>query len=81
MCFQKVRVAAVQCLGMLTTLPHHILFPYQSQVTRTLGKVVDDHKRMVRHEAVQARNEWSVLPVKHTKINIIANMHFPPLPH
>ncbi|XP_064631071.1 MMS19 nucleotide excision repair protein homolog [Lineus longissimus] len=57
----KVRISSLQCLGMLTTLPIHKLVPHQRVVTRDLAAVLDDKKRLVRKEAVQARGEWFLL--------------------
>ncbi|CAH1783557.1 unnamed protein product [Owenia fusiformis] len=63
----KVRILALQCLGLMTTLPHHILFPFKSKILHTLGEVVDDKKRLVRKEAVKARTEWYLLGAPSTK--------------
>ncbi|XP_077991989.1 MMS19 nucleotide excision repair protein homolog [Glandiceps talaboti] len=57
----KVRIAALKCVGVLTTLPHHTVYPHQKNVLRQLGPILDDRKRFVRREAVTARNEWFML--------------------
>ncbi|XP_033632616.1 MMS19 nucleotide excision repair protein homolog isoform X2 [Asterias rubens] len=57
----KVRISALRCIGEFTTLPHHIVFPYQSQVIRGLVPRLDDKKRVVRKEAVRSRNLWMML--------------------
>ncbi|KAL5022527.1 hypothetical protein ScPMuIL_001682 [Solemya velum] len=54
----KIRIAALKSLGVMTVLSDHVILPYKSQVTRTLEQVLDDHKRLVRNEAVLARGEW-----------------------
>ncbi|XP_033098455.1 MMS19 nucleotide excision repair protein homolog [Anneissia japonica] len=55
------RIAALKCLGDITTLPHHIVFPYKEKLIRFLGKRLDDKKRIVRKEVVKARNKWFLL--------------------
>ncbi|XP_013406469.2 MMS19 nucleotide excision repair protein homolog, partial [Lingula anatina] len=57
----KVRIAALQCLGMMTTLPQHLTTPHQKTVVRELAHPLDDKKRLVRKEAAQARGEWYLL--------------------
>lgn len=57
----KVRMEALKCLGALTTLPHHVVYPYKTKVCRALADSVDDKKRLVRKEAVKCRNEWFLL--------------------
>jgi DNA repair/transcription protein MET18/MMS19 len=56
-----VRIAALQCVGVLTILPHHVVFPYRMQVIRELASTLDDRKRLVRKEAVKCRGEWYLL--------------------
>ncbi|KJE97844.1 hypothetical protein CAOG_07928 [Capsaspora owczarzaki ATCC 30864] len=63
----KLRIAALQCLGLMATaLPAQATFPSRNVVVSGLAKAVDDPKRLVRVEAVKARNEWYLL-VKSTK--------------
>ncbi|XP_052770536.1 MMS19 nucleotide excision repair protein homolog [Mya arenaria] len=57
----KVRISALKCLKELTTLPSHVLVPYQNKVCRALVPVLDDMKRLVRAQAVVARQEWILL--------------------
>jgi len=55
----SVRVAALKYLGLLPNLVRYdILHPYKSTVLRELAKVLDDPKRSVRKEAVDARTNW-----------------------
>ena len=55
---QKVRIAAVKCIGLLTLLPAPVVARHQTTVTRALGSSLDDHKRLVRAEVVKARGDW-----------------------
>lgn len=57
----KVRIAALKCLKALTQLPHHFVFPYKSDVIRQLATCLNDKKRLVRKEAVDARCSWFLL--------------------
>ncbi|KAI0241835.1 MMS19 nucleotide excision repair protein [Lamellibrachia satsuma] len=57
----KVRVGALQCLTKFTALPEHVVLPQQDRVTRHLAAALDDHKRLVRQEAVNARTQWILL--------------------
>lgn len=57
---QKVRIAALKCIEEMTTLPVHIVIPYRGQITRALEPALDDPKRLVRKQAVTARQEWYV---------------------
>jgi len=57
----KIRMEALKCLGSMTTLPHHAVYPYKTKVCRALADTVDDKKRLVRKEAVKCRNEWYLL--------------------
>ena len=56
----KVRMAALQAIGALSTLPSHLLYPHAVNVVLQLDSCVDDKKRLVRKEAVKARAEWWV---------------------
>ena len=57
----KVRQMAVRCLflmpGNITGLPNPLL-AVRSDVLKSLGKILDDPKRDVRKEAVDARAAW-----------------------
>ncbi|XP_071828217.1 MMS19 nucleotide excision repair protein homolog isoform X3 [Apostichopus japonicus] len=57
----KVRIAALKCLKSLTQLSSHYVLPYKSDVTRQLTIALDDKKRLVRREAVDARCRWFLL--------------------
>ncbi|KAM9132764.1 MMS19 nucleotide excision repair protein homolog isoform 2-T2 [Pangshura tecta] len=56
-----IRIAALQCVHALTSLPVPVLLPYKPRVIRALAKPLDDMKRLVRKEAVVARGEWFLL--------------------
>nr|XP_032632800.1 MMS19 nucleotide excision repair protein homolog isoform X2 [Chelonoidis abingdonii] len=56
-----IRIAALQCVHALTSLPIPVLLPYKPRVIRALAKPLDDMKRLVRKEAVVARGEWFLL--------------------
>uniref|UniRef100_A0A674I1L2 MMS19 nucleotide excision repair protein n=1 Tax=Terrapene triunguis TaxID=2587831 RepID=A0A674I1L2_9SAUR len=56
-----IRIAALQCVHALTSLPIPALLPYKPRVIRALAKPLDDMKRLVRKEAVVARGEWFLL--------------------
>ncbi|KAK0467221.1 ARM repeat-containing protein [Desarmillaria tabescens] len=52
----RVRIAATRYLAILPQIVRYdILHPYKSQVVKELVKVLDDSKRAVRKEAVDAR--------------------------
>ncbi|XP_067037088.1 MMS19 nucleotide excision repair protein homolog isoform X2 [Acropora muricata] len=57
----KIRMESLKCLGAMTTLPHHVVYPYKTKVCKTLADSVDDKKRLVRKEAVKCRNKWYLL--------------------
>ncbi|KAL4231335.1 mms19 nucleotide excision repair [Mactra antiquata] len=63
----KVRVSALKCLTQLTNLPLHKLLPYRNKVVRSLVPVLDDRKRLVRNEAVIARQEWILMDMDEDK--------------
>lgn len=56
-----IRIAALQCVYALTSLPTPALLPYKPRVLRALARPLDDMKRLVRKEAVVARGEWFLL--------------------
>ncbi|XP_075699162.1 MMS19 nucleotide excision repair protein homolog isoform X2 [Rhinoderma darwinii] len=56
-----VRITALKCMLALTKLPLPMLLPYKQQVIRALAKPLDDKKRFVRKEAVEARCQWFLL--------------------
>ncbi|ETE68003.1 MMS19 nucleotide excision repair protein-like protein, partial [Ophiophagus hannah] len=53
-----IRIAALQCLHALASLPTAVVIPFKPRVIRALAKPLDDKKRLVRKEAVIARGEW-----------------------
>lgn len=54
--FVRVRAAAVRYLGVLPSIVRYdVLHPYKQGVIRGLGIVLDDPRRSVRKEAVEAR--------------------------
>lgn len=55
---QRVRVAALRYLGVLPSIVRYdVLHPHKATVIRELAKALDDPKRSVRKEAVDARCE------------------------
>ncbi|EIN09656.1 ARM repeat-containing protein [Punctularia strigosozonata HHB-11173 SS5] len=55
----RVRTAALRYLAMLPDLVRYdVLHPQKAFVLRELAKVLDDPKRAVRAEAVNARSRW-----------------------
>ncbi|KAI5999407.1 ARM repeat-containing protein [Pisolithus orientalis] len=62
----RVRIAALKYLALLPgVIRYDILHPYKVQVLKDLGKVLDDPRRAVRKEAVDARTKWQV----HTRVS------------
>ncbi|XP_028975965.2 MMS19 nucleotide excision repair protein homolog [Esox lucius] len=57
----KVRIASLRCIHALARFPEHEIMPFRARVLRALATPLDDRKRMVRSEAVLARNEWFLL--------------------
>lgn len=57
----RVRMGALQCLCALVQLPAHVVLPHKQAVIHALGAALDDHKRLVRKEAVEARTAWYML--------------------
>ncbi|XP_032429798.1 MMS19 nucleotide excision repair protein homolog isoform X1 [Xiphophorus hellerii] len=57
----KIRMASIRCVLALSRLPAHEVLPFRSRVLRALAPPLDDRKRLVRREAVQARAEWFLL--------------------
>lgn len=55
----RVRTSALRYLGILPSIVRYdVLHPYKSTVLRELADVLDDPKRSVRKEAVDARTNW-----------------------
>uniref|UniRef100_A0A669B4C6 MMS19 nucleotide excision repair protein n=1 Tax=Oreochromis niloticus TaxID=8128 RepID=A0A669B4C6_ORENI len=57
----SVRIASLSCISTLSHFPVHEVLPFRARVLRALAKPLDDKKRLVRREAVQARGEWFLL--------------------
>ena len=60
-CFalQRIRCEALSCLRLIAERVAYVkVFPFKARVTRELVDLLDDHKRVVRREAVKCRNEW-----------------------
>nr|CAH7735477.1 unnamed protein product [Callosobruchus chinensis] len=57
-----VRIEALQCLSTMTTaFPVYKLLPHKNTVTHYLAGCIDDKKRLVRKEAMDARSLWFLL--------------------
>ncbi|KAF8967720.1 ARM repeat-containing protein [Flammula alnicola] len=55
----NVRISALRYLGVLPNIVRYdVLHPYKPTVLRELAQVLDDPKRSVRKEAVDARTNW-----------------------
>uniref|UniRef100_A0AAX7TXJ7 MMS19 nucleotide excision repair protein n=1 Tax=Astatotilapia calliptera TaxID=8154 RepID=A0AAX7TXJ7_ASTCA len=54
----SVRIASLSCISALSYFP---VLPFRARVLRALAKPLDDKKRLVRREAVQARAQWFLL--------------------
>ncbi|KZP01584.1 ARM repeat-containing protein [Calocera viscosa TUFC12733] len=55
----RLRIACLQCLGAVpAAVRYDVLHPLKPTVISQLGKAVDDRKRSVRKEAVEARAKW-----------------------
>jgi hypothetical protein len=58
-----VRVGALKYLAVLPKIVRYdVLHPQKAMVLRELAKALDDPKRVVRKEAVDARSVWSNPP-------------------
>ncbi|XP_067948413.1 MMS19 nucleotide excision repair protein homolog [Watersipora subatra] len=57
----KVRMASLQCLATLSKVNITQLVPHIDFVIRGLLPAIDDKKRLVRNEAVKARNIWCLV--------------------
>ncbi|XP_061564022.1 MMS19 nucleotide excision repair protein homolog isoform X1 [Cololabis saira] len=53
-----VRIASIRCIHAVSSFPVHEVLPFRARVLRALAPPLDDKKRLVRREAVQARAEW-----------------------
>ncbi|MED6256867.1 mms19 nucleotide excision repair [Ataeniobius toweri] len=57
----KIRIASIRCILAVSQFPAHEVLPFRARVLRALAPPLDDKKRLVRREAVQARGEWFLL--------------------
>uniref|UniRef100_UPI0037E8DB9A MMS19 nucleotide excision repair protein homolog isoform X2 n=1 Tax=Semicossyphus pulcher TaxID=241346 RepID=UPI0037E8DB9A len=57
----NVRIASLRCVHAISSFPEHEIMPFRGRVLRALARPLDDKKRLVRSEAVQARAEWFLL--------------------
>uniref|UniRef100_A0A3Q2TH67 MMS19 nucleotide excision repair protein n=1 Tax=Fundulus heteroclitus TaxID=8078 RepID=A0A3Q2TH67_FUNHE len=57
----KIRIASIRCILAVSHFPAHEVLPFRARVLRALAPPLDDRKRLVRREAVQARGEWFLL--------------------
>lgn len=57
----NVKIGSLRCIHALSHFPAHEVLPFRARVLRALAKPLDDGKRLVRSEAVQARGEWFLL--------------------
>ncbi|KAG5892829.1 hypothetical protein JTB14_032423 [Gonioctena quinquepunctata] len=58
----NVRLEALHCiLDFTSSFPVYKLLPYKNDVLRELGQCIDDKKRLVRKEAMEARSFWFLL--------------------
>ncbi|KAI3364757.1 hypothetical protein L3Q82_000968 [Scortum barcoo] len=53
----NVRIASLRCIHAVSHFPVHEVLPFRARVLRALARPLDDKKRLVRSEAVQARGE------------------------
>ncbi len=53
---KQLRYSSLRCIGILpSTVKYSVLHPYKQKVISQLGRFIDDPKRHVRKEAVDAR--------------------------
>ncbi|KZV92361.1 hypothetical protein EXIGLDRAFT_710205 [Exidia glandulosa HHB12029] len=58
----SVRLASLRYLGVLPAIVRYeVLHPQKALVVRELGKCLDDPRRVIRKEAVDAREKWYVV--------------------
>ncbi|KAF0025159.1 hypothetical protein F2P81_022040 [Scophthalmus maximus] len=53
----SVKIASMRCIHAISRFPEHEILPFRARVLRALARPLDDRKRLVRSEAVQARGE------------------------
>ncbi|KAK1881479.1 MMS19 nucleotide excision repair protein like [Dissostichus eleginoides] len=54
----EVRISSLRCIHAVSQFPEHEILPVRARVLRALARPLDDRKRLVRREAVHARNDW-----------------------
>uniref|UniRef100_A0A665UXN3 MMS19 nucleotide excision repair protein n=1 Tax=Echeneis naucrates TaxID=173247 RepID=A0A665UXN3_ECHNA len=54
----SVRIASLRCIRALKDSSLFQILPFRARVLRALAQPLDDKKRLVRSEAVQARGKW-----------------------
>ncbi|XP_068610307.1 MMS19 nucleotide excision repair protein homolog [Brachionichthys hirsutus] len=57
----NVRIASLRCIHAVSHFPVPEVLPFRARVLRDLARPLDDRKRLVRAEAVQAREDWFLL--------------------
>lgn len=63
---QHIRIMALRCLLSLSKYPTYLLIPFKQDVLYSTIPALDDHKRLVRSAAVEARTRWFLIdsPIK-----------------
>lgn len=56
-----VRISSIDCINAMTGYPPHLLTTVKQDVLMGLITALDDHKRLVRAEAVKTRTAWFLL--------------------
>lgn len=60
--FQMVRMKALQCIQLISKqIPIFKILPHKQEVVNSLLVCLDDPKRLVRKEAVNAKCNWILL--------------------
>ncbi|XP_037610293.1 MMS19 nucleotide excision repair protein homolog isoform X1 [Sebastes umbrosus] len=57
----SVRIVSLRCIHAVSRFPEHEILPFRTRVLRGLARPLDDKKRVVRKEAVEARADWFLL--------------------
>lgn len=60
-CFQNIRIGAINILSGVSAYPAFIVLPFAQDVLHGLLPALDDNKRLVRSAAVLARNQWFLI--------------------
>lgn len=56
-----IRISAIECIRSMTSYPPYLLTAVKQDVLMGLITALDDHKRLVRAEAVKTRTAWFLL--------------------